>query len=63
MSVPRAISSLRRQMKLMAEENDRLRQQLEDAAATLDRHIAREKAKDATQGKELKADAEATRAE
>ena len=47
MSVPRAISSLRRQMKLMAEENDRLRQQLEDAAATLDRHIAKEKAKDA----------------
>lgn len=50
MSVPRAISSLRRQMKLMAEENDRLRQQLEVAAATLDRHIAREKAKDAKEG-------------
>jgi regulator of replication initiation timing len=52
MSVPRAISSLRRQMKLMAEENDRLRQQLEAALDTLDRHIQREKAKDAKEGDE-----------
>jgi len=62
MSVPRALLTLRGAVDLMGKENARLRtknrelrakvKELEAALDTLDRHIEREKAKDAKEGDE-----------